>query len=197
MTPIPTDMALSLQDDIRNAVEVLRNGGVILYPTDTAWGLGCDATRPEAVKRIFEIKKRADSKALILLVGNEGTLQRYVNDIPEVAWELIEAAVNPLTIIYDHPTGIAPEATAPDGSAGFRITSETVSQRLCNAFRKPLISTSANISGKPTPRFFAEIDPAVIEAVDYVMAARRDDSNPASPSSIIKVSDGGLFKIIR
>lgn len=188
---------LSLQDDIRNAVEVLRNGGVILYPTDTVWGLGCDATRPEAVKRIFDIKKRADSKALILLVGNEGTLQRYVNDIPDIAWELIEAAVNPLTIIYDHPAGIAREATAPDGSAGFRITREQVSQRLCNAFRKPLISTSANISGSPTPAIFAEIDPQIISAVDYVMTSRRDDTTPANPSSIIKISDGGLFKIIR
>ncbi|MDE6265752.1 MAG: threonylcarbamoyl-AMP synthase [Muribaculaceae bacterium] len=188
---------ISLQEDIRNAVEVLRKGGVILYPTDTVWGLGCDATRAEAVRRIFDIKKRADSKALILLVGNEGTLQRYVDDIPDIAWELIEVAVNPLTIIYDHPVGIAREATAADGSAGFRITRETVSQRLCNAFRKPLISTSANISGHPTPRIFTEISPEIIDSADYVITARRDDTAPAEPSSIIKLSSGGLFKIIR
>lgn len=188
---------ITLQEDIRNAVETLRNGGVILYPTDTVWGIGCDATRPDAVRRVFEIKQRSDSKALILLVGNEATLERYVSDIPEIAWELIEAAVSPLTIIYDHPVGIAPEATAPDGSAGFRLTREQVSQRLCNAFRKPLISTSANISGQPTPRTFSEIDPQIISAVDYVMTARQNDLTPTSPSSIIKVSDGGLFKIIR
>lgn len=191
------EQPLSLQEDIRLATEVLRRGGVILYPTDTVWGLGCDATCTAAVKRVFEIKQRADSKALIMLVGNEGTLQRYVNDIPDVAWELIEAAVNPLTIIYDHPAGIAPEAMAADGSAAFRITGETVSQRLCNAFRKPLVSTSANISGMPAPRIFSEIDPRITAAADYVMTARRHDTAPASPSSIIKVSDGGLFKIIR
>ncbi|MDE7153695.1 MAG: threonylcarbamoyl-AMP synthase [Muribaculaceae bacterium] len=186
-----------MQEDIRRATEVLRNGGVILYPTDTVWGLGCDATCSAAVKRIFEIKQRSDSKALIMLVGNAGTLQRYVNDIPDVAWELIEAAVNPLTIIYDHPAGIAPEAKAADGSAGFRITGETVSQRLCNSFRKPLVSTSANISGKPAPRVFSEIDRRIIDAVDYVMTARRNDTSASNPSSIIKVGAGGLFKIIR
>lgn len=188
---------LSEHDDIRNAIEVLRRGGVILYPTDTVWGIGCDATNPAAVKRVFEIKQRSDSKALILLVGNEGTLQRYVENIPEVAWQLIDAAVNPLTIIYDKVTGVAPEAIAADGSAAFRITHERVSRRLCDIFRKPLVSTSANISGKPTPHIFSEISPEIINAVDYVMTARRDDTTEANPSSIIKVSDGGLFKIIR
>ncbi|MEE0979799.1 MAG: L-threonylcarbamoyladenylate synthase [Muribaculaceae bacterium] len=188
---------LSEHDDIRNAIEVLRRGGIILYPTDTVWGIGCDATNPAAVKRVFEIKQRSDSKALILLVGNEGTLQRFVENIPDIAWQLIDAAVNPLTIIYDKVVGIAPEAIAADGSAAFRITSERVSRRLCDSFRKPLVSTSANISGKPTPHIFSEISPEIINAVDYVMTTRRDDTTEANPSSIIKVSDGGLFKIIR
>ncbi len=135
-------------EDIEDALTVLRNGGIILYPTDTIWGVGCDATNPDAVEKIFRLKQRADSKAMLMLVGSEGQLQSYVSTIPEVAWQLIDAAVNPLTIIYDHPRNIAPALLASDGSAGFRITGEKFSSTLCRRLRHPLVSTSANISGK-------------------------------------------------
>lgn len=186
-------------DDIHAATEVLRRGGLILYPTDTIWGIGCDATNSEAVRRVFEIKKRSDAKALITLVGSEGALERTVEEVPEVAWQLIEYSDRPLTIVYDKAAPvIAPELSAQDGSIGVRITREEFSQALCRAFGKPLVSTSANISGMPSPGCFAEIDPAIISAVDYVCTSRRDEA-PGSgrPSTIMRLSAGGLFKIIR
>lgn len=188
-------------DDIRRAVDVLRRGGVILYPTDTVWGLGCDATCTEAVKRIFAIKQRSDAKALITLVGSLAQLERTVDGIPEVAYQLIEYSERPLTIVYDGPlpsARIAPELLADDGTIGVRVTSEEFSAELCRAFRKPLVSTSANISGQPAPEVFAQISPEIIAAVDYVCTSRRDEvPGHSRPSSIIRLSAGGLFKIIR
>lgn len=186
--------------DVRKAVEVLRKGGVILYPTDTIWGLGCDASRPEAVRRIFGIKRRADSKALITLVDSVASLERTVEDIPEVAYQLIDVAVEPTTIIYDSaiPGALAKELLAEDGSVGVRVTSESVSQAICRGLRRPLVSTSANISGQPSPRAFSEIPEEIINAVDYVCTSRRDEPAGSSrPSSIIKLGAGGLFKVIR
>lgn len=188
---------IQMEEDIRNALKVISGGGIILYPTDTVWGIGCDATDSEAVRKIFEIKRRAASQSMLCLVADMPQLERYVDDIPDVAFELIEAAVKPLTIIYSHPVGIAPEALASDGSVGMRITHEAFSNALCRKLRKPLISTSANISGNRTPLNFSQIDEKVIESVDYVVNYRRNDRSTPSPSDIIKISDGGLVKVIR
>lgn len=183
--------------DISNAVEVLKRGGVILYPTDTIWGIGCDATSSEAVRRVFEIKKRADSKALITLVDSVAALERIVPEVPDAAYQLIDVAVDPLTIVYDHGVGVAPELLAADGSIGVRITDEEFSKGLCRAFRRPLVSTSANISGDPSPRSFSEIPDHIISAVDYVCSTGRAASPSAKASTVIKISAGGVFKILR
>lgn len=184
------------KEDIEKALATLRAGGIIIYPTDTIWGIGCDASNPEAVDKIYKIKGRADSKAMLALVGSDGQLQQFVSDIPDIAWELIDAAVNPLTIIYDHPQGVADNLKAPDGSLGVRISSEKFSSELCRRLRKPIVSTSANFSGKPSPKTFGEIDPEILKAVDYVVEYGRE-KGPASASNIIKLSDGGVFKVIR
>lgn len=188
---------MTFEEDIKAAVATLKKGGVILYPTDTVWGIGCDATNPEAVKRIYELKHRADSKSMLVLVDGEGMLDRTVRDIPDVAWQLIEAAVEPLTIIYDHPEGVAQNLLADDGSLGIRITGERYSAELCRRLRRPIVSTSANISGEKAPAIYSEISDEICQGCDYVAEYRRDDNNPARPSNIIKVSEGGLFKVIR
>ena len=183
--------------DIREAIEVLRQGGTILYPTDTIWGIGCDATNPEAVKKVFEIKQREDSKALICLVDSAGRLQRYVRNVPDVAWDIIDLATKPTTVILNDATGLAPNLLAEDGSVGLRVTSEVFSQQLCYRFQKAIVSTSANISGQPSPQTFADIDPAIIKAVDYVCESRQRDTSRHEPSSIIKLGHGGEVTIIR
>ncbi len=194
-------MTSEFQADIKAAIDVLRRGGVILYPTDTVWGLGCDATDSAAVKRIFDIKRRSDAKALITLVGSLAQLERTVDCIPEVAYQLIEYSERPTTIVYDHPAPtarLAPELIAEDGTIGVRVTSEEFSSALCRNFRKPLVSTSANISGQPAPGVFVEISQEILNAVDYVCTSRRDETpGNNKPSSIIRLSEGGLFKIIR
>lgn len=183
--------------DLAQAIDVLRRGGIILYPTDTVWGIGCDATNPDAVKRIYELKRRTDSKAMIVLVDSPAMLERHVEEMPDVAWQLIEVAVNPTTIVYDRGIGIAPGLLAPDGSVGIRVTSEEFSAMLCRGLRRPLVSTSANISGSPTPQFFKDIDSEIVNGVDYVVTYRRDDNTPHRPSSVIKLSNSGEVKILR
>lgn len=185
------------RDDIRQAIEVMNKGGVILYPTDTIWGIGCDATNEAAVRRIFEIKKRADAKALITLVDSEAKLEFYVNDIPEVAWDLIEVAERPLTIIFDHARNLAPNLLAEDGSAGIRITKEEFSKNLCMRMKRAIVSTSANISGEPSPKCFADISPEILQAVDYVCTSRRNETHNPPASNIIKLGSGGEVKVIR
>lgn len=186
-----------MEEDILNAIRCLRQGGLILYPTDTIWGIGCDATNKEAVAKVYALKERDDAKSLIMLVDSEATLERYVKEIPEAAEQLIEVAVRPLTIIYDHAEGIAENAMAPDGSAAFRITSEKFSSLLCRKFGKPIVSTSANVSGDPSPKCFADIDERIISGVDYVCSYGRECKTPASPSEIIKVTDSNEVTIIR
>jgi L-threonylcarbamoyladenylate synthase len=149
-----------MQEDIKKACEVMNRGGVILYPTDTIWGIGCDATNEEAVKRVYEIKQRSDSKSMLILLDNPAKLQVYVKDVPDIAWDLIELTDKPLTIIYDGAKNLATNLLAEDGSIGIRITNEGFSKELCRQFRKPIVSTSANISGNPSPASFREIDPA-------------------------------------
>lgn len=185
------------RDDIRQAVEVMNRGGVILYPTDTIWGIGCDACNEEAVRRIFSIKRRADSKALITLVDSDAKIPFYVEDVPEVAWELMECAERPLTIIYDRARNLAPDLLAEDGSAGIRVTREPFSRELCLRMKRAVVSTSANISGEPSPRNFEEISEEIKQAVDYICTSRRHERNLEKASSIIKLGSGGLVKIIR
>ncbi len=185
------------KEDIDTALATLRSGGIILYPTDTIWGIGCDATDSKAIERIYRLKKRADAKAMLSLVGSEGQLQGFVKDIPEVAWQLIDAAVNPLTIIYDHPAGLSEKLIAEDGSAGIRITSEPFSRTLCMRLKHPIVSTSANVSGERAPLNFEDISEEIRNGVDYVVKFRQCDKMAHTPSNIIKVGDGGLIKIIR
>lgn len=192
-TPLPHET----QEDIRKAIEIMRQGGIILYPTDTIWGIGCDATNAQAVSKIYQIKQRADAKALITLVDSEAKIEAYVQDVPSMAWELIENSTRPLTIIYDHPRYLAPNLLAPDGSAAIRITQETFSHQLCLQFKRPIVSTSANISGHPAPQTFSDIEEEIRQSVDYICSSRQQENEPARPSSIIKLSAGNVIKIIR
>lgn len=187
----------TIREEIRKACEVLQKGGVILYPTDTVWGIGCDATNEEAVKRVYEIKRRADSKAMLVLVDSDVKVDFYVKDVPEVAWDLIQYATKPLTVIYDDARNLAPNLIGEDGSVGIRVTSEEFSKQLCYRFRKAIVSTSANISGEPSPASFSEIQDEIKQAVDYIVEYRQDEPAGAKPSSILKLGRGGLIKIIR
>lgn len=188
---------MTREEDIRKAVEVLRKGGVILYPTDTVWGIGCDATNSEAVKRVYDIKQRDDSKALICLVDSDARLQRYIRKVPDVAWQLLDCCDKPTTVILDGAVNLAENLIAEDGSVGIRITQEPFSKELCFRFQKALVSTSANISGEPAAQNYPDIVPKIIEAVDYVCWSRRQEHKPHKPSSIIKLTEDGQVTIIR
>lgn len=185
--------------DIENALSALRNGDIILYPTDTVWGLGCDATNSSAIERIFEIKRRNDSKALICLIDNSDSLHRWVSGVPDVAYQLIEAAVDPLTIIYDgaYVPPLASNLPAKDGSLAIRIPNDSFCRELCRRLRKPLVSTSANISGRPAPQNFSLIEPEIIRAADYVCKSGRTAHTPRKPSTIIKLTENSIISIIR
>ncbi len=200
------------RDDLQEALRVLRSGGIIVYPTDTVWGIGCDATNAEAVARLYALKEREDSKSMLVLLDSPAKLNYYITDIPDTAWALLEAAspqpypegkeddentIKPLTIIYPGARNLAPNLIAEDGSIGIRITSEPFSKALCEQLRHPIVSTSANISGHPTAHFYHEIEQAVLDRADYVCRFRRDDETPAEPSSIIKLNNNGTFEIIR
>ena len=175
----------------------MREGGVILYPTDTVWGIGCDATNEDAVRRVYEIKQRQDSKAMLVLVDSAVKVDFYVRDVPEIAWDLIELADKPLTIIYSGARHLASNLVAEDGSVGIRVTDEEFSKRLCQQFRKAIVSTSANISGQPSPANFSEISEDIKSAVDYIVGVRQEEMGHPKPSSIIKLDKGGVIKIIR
>ena len=183
--------------DATEAVKVLRSGGVILYPTDTVWGLGCDATNAQAVKRIYEIKQRAENKSLIILVNSVAMLERYVVNPPEVALQMAELSEKPMTVIYDRGRSLAEGVASADGSVGVRVCSDPFCDTLITGLRKPLVSTSANISGNSTPAIFDEISEEVKGAVDYVCLWRQDDRSRSQPSSVIKVSGNGIVKILR
>ena len=194
--------------DLQEAVRVLRAGGIIVYPTDTVWGIGCDATNAEAVARIYALKQREDSKSMLVLLDSAAKLNYYITDIPEAADMLLglmdegvkglmEESQKPLTIIYPNARNLAPNLIAEDGSIGIRITNEAFSKALCAQLKHPIVSTSANISGHPTARFFAEIEQEILDGSDYICHFRRDDDCPAEPSSIIKINSDGSFKIIR
>ncbi len=191
-------MKPTFQADIERAVDVMKAGGVILYPTDTVWGLGCDASCADAVRRIYAIKRRADSKALISLVGSRARLEQCVGPLPDVIATLLDHPDGrPVTVVYPHARGLAPDLLASDGSAGIRLTSELYSSGLALALGKPVVSTSANISGNPAPVFFDEIPEEIISAVDYVAFYRRDDRHPARPSKVVKFLSTGEIEILR
>lgn len=185
------------EEEINKAVEVLKAGGTILYPTDTVWGIGCDATNKEAVDKVFRIKQRVESKSLIVLVDNDQKLNRYLNDVPAMAWDLIEFSEKPITIIYPGARGLAPNAIAQDGSVAIRLTKDEFCKRLIGKFNKPIISTSANISGEPTPGSFREISQSILDSVDHVVNLRQDENNNPPPSTIIQLAMNGEFRIIR
>ena len=189
-------MNAKLKEEIGKTLEVLKKGGVILYPTDTIWGLGCDATNAEAVKRIYDIKQRSDHKSMLVLLEDAGKIASYA-DVPDIALDLIEVADKPTTIIYPNAKRLAPNLIAEDGTIGIRITQEEVPHSRLTRFNRPLVSTSANISGEPSPRCFDEISSAICEAVDYIVAYRRNDHKPSSPSAIIKLGMRGEIEIIR
>jgi len=201
------------KEDLQQALQVLRSGGIIVYPTDTVWGIGCDATNVEAVKRIYALKQREDSKSMLVLLDSAAKLNYYV-DVPEAAEMLLEATppqpspqgreidsgedeAKPLTLIYPNARHLAQNLIAEDGSIGIRITSEPFSQALCAQLKRPIVSTSANISGHPSARFFHEIEQAILEGADYVCLFRREDETPHQPSTIIKINVDNSFKIIR
>lgn len=186
-----------LNQAVKQAVDVMRKGGVILYPTDTVWGLGCDATNEKAVAKVYAIKQRNDAKALITLTDNENILSYFMKEVPEIAYDLIECADKPLTIIYPNAKNLAPNLLAEDGSVGIRVTREEVSATLCQRMRTPIVSTSANISGEPTPQTFSEITNAIKDQVDFIIPLRQDDNTPHEPSGIIKLFANGTFKMIR
>jgi len=176
--------------DIENSIKVLRQGGVILYPTDTVWGLGCDATNAAAVEKIFAIKQRPAAKSLIVLVADEREVLQYVASPDLGVFDYLQSATRPTTVIYDGAIGLADNVVAEDGSAGIRIISEPFCKHLIRRLRKPLVSTSANTSGQPTPRIFDEIPDAVKQSVDYIVQYRRNDQRVAEPSAVIKWKNG-------
>lgn len=184
-------------DDVKKACDVMQAGGVILYPTDTIWGLGCDATNPEAVKRVYEIKQRMDEKAMLVLVDSPVKIEYYVSDVPPIAWDLVELTTKPLTIIYSNGRNLAQNLMAPDGSIGIRVTDEVFSKQLCFRFRKAIVSTSANRSGEPAPVTFNEISEEIKEQVDYIVSYRQKDASRSVPSSIIKLEANGVVQVLR
>ncbi|MGI9551173.1 MAG: L-threonylcarbamoyladenylate synthase [Aurantibacter sp.] len=185
-----------MTEEINQAIEVLEKGGLILYPTDTIWGIGCDATNEDAVNKVYDLKQRADSKALICLVANDYMLERHITNVPEVAWNIIDLSDKPTTIIYDQPRGIAKNLVASDNTLAIRIASDKFCQYLINKFKRPIVSTSANTSGSRTPSSFHEISADILKGVDYVVNLHRDKKN-GPPSSIIKLGTDGTVKIVR
>ena len=194
-------MKKTIDTILSETLQVLREGGLILYPTDTVWGIGCDATNVDAVKRVYAIKQRDDSKALICLVDSDARMQRYFRTVPDVAWQLVdsmkESDAKPTTLILDGAINLAENLIADDGSVGIRITNEPFSKELCYRFQKAIVSTSANISGEPAAQNYCDIDPRIIEAVDYVCWSRRQEHKPHTPSSIIKLKENGEVTVIR
>lgn len=185
------------EEDLRKSLEVLRAGGVILYPTDTIWGLGCDATNQSAVQKIFDIKARSENKTLLVLADSEGMLERYVKEIPEIALQIISVSDTPVTIVYPKGKNLAPGICQNDGSVGIRICSEPFCNELISRFRKPIVSTSANISGKDSPSCFSDVEESLTKAVDYVVKYRQDDQKKHKASSVIRVDLDGTIKILR
>jgi L-threonylcarbamoyladenylate synthase len=186
-----------LKDEVNKALKIVQDGGIILYPTDTIWGIGCDATNTEAVKKIYELKQRDESKSMIILLDTDNKLQTYISEVPDIAYELIEYAENPLTLIMPGAKNISPALIAGDGSVGVRVSSHPFCQQLIQRLRKPLVSTSANISGKPSPQYFSKIDQDVIDGVNYVVDLDQYSTEIRKPSTIMRLNPNGGFEFIR
>ena len=187
----------NFNEDIKSACDVLRDGGIILYPTDTIWGIGCDATNDAAVQKVFALKERADHKAMLVLIDSLAKLGAYVSEVPDMAWSLTELAEKPLTIIYSGAKNLSGKLLGEDGSVGIRVTNEPFSHALCERFRKPLVSTSANISGQPSPALYSEISDEVKDGVDYIVKYRRNEQIKSEPSGIIRLGVDNTIQIIR
>jgi L-threonylcarbamoyladenylate synthase len=185
-----------MKEEIENALLILKKGGLILYPTDTVWGIGCDATNPDAVDKVFKLKQRSDEKSLICLVHDFKMLNEYVENVPEVAYDILKYAKKPTTIIYDDPIRVAENIIAEDNSLAIRVTKDEFCKKLIQRFRRPLVSTSANISGEKTPQSYAEIDPLILDGVDYVVNLHHEKKS-GKPSAIIKLKNDGSVKVIR
>lgn len=187
----------TMEPDLQSCIQILERGGLILYPTDTIWGIGCDATNTEAVARVYSLKRRADSKAMIVLLDSDDRLDHYVVDVPPIARDLLAVAVKPLTIVFEGAYNVANQLLGENDSLGIRVSHEVFSQQLCARFGKPIVSTSANLSGEPSPATFADISPEILNGVDYVVNYRRDDTSPHQASNIILLRSDGTFKLIR
>ena len=185
-----------MTQEINKAISILQDGGLILYPTDTVWGIGCDATNAKAVQKVYNLKRREDSKTLICLVANDFMLEKHIEKVPEVAYDLIDLATKPITIIYDQPKGVATNLIARDNTLAIRVATDQFCQYLINKFKKPIVSTSANISGQPTPKNFLEISSAILKGVDYVVNLEQKNRT-SIPSAIIKLGNDGTVKVIR
>nr|WP_247716424.1 L-threonylcarbamoyladenylate synthase [Sinomicrobium weinanense] len=183
-------------EEINNTIPILKEGGLLLYPTDTVWGIGCDATNADAVAKVYQLKRRPDAKALICLVSDVAMLERYIPEIADVTYDIIDLATKPTTIVYDNPAGIAKNLVAEDNTLAIRVASDEFCRKLIRKFGKPLVSTSANISGMPTPQSYKEISDEILKGVDYIVNLHRDKKG-GQPSSIIRISKNGVVKVIR
>lgn len=186
-----------LKDEVNKALKVLQDGGIILYPTDTIWGIGCDATNTEAVQKIFALKQREESKSMIVLIDTDNKLQSYITEVPEIAYQLIEFAENPLTLVMPGARNISPALIAEDGSVGIRVVNHPFCQQLIQRLRKPIVSTSANISGQPSPEYFSKISQDIIDGVDYVVDIDQHSMEKKNPSTIMRLGPNGSFEFIR
>lgn len=185
-----------MENEIASALEVLKNGGLILYPTDTVWGIGCDATNEEAVKKIYALKRREESKSMIVLVNGQRMLYQVFSQVPDVAWQILDLSEKPTTLVLDNPRNVAKNLIAEDNTLGMRIVKEPFCFKLMERFKKPIVSTSANISGEPTAQSFKEINPEIVSGVDYVVNLRREETS-GKPSAIIKLGLDATVKVIR
>lgn len=186
-----------MNDDINKALEVLKQGGLIIYPTDTIWGIGCDATNAEAVAKVYALKKRSETKSMSILLDTDNKLQSYLREVPDLAYQLIEYAEKPMTIIYSDARNLAANLIAEDGSIGIRIVKHAFCEKLLQRFRKPVVSTSANISGEATAATFDDISEEIKAGVDYVVTFEQEKTTPKEASTIIKLGIHGNFEFIR
>jgi len=186
-----------LKDEVAKALKVLQEGGIILYPTDTIWGIGCDATNTEAVKKIYALKQRDEAKSMIILLGVDNQLQSYISNVPDIAYDLMEYAENPLTLVMPGAKNISPALIATDGSVGVRVTNHEFCKQLIQRLRKPLVSTSANISGEASPKNFGQVSADIIDGVDYVVDLEQHDMTEKQPSTIMRLQPDGRFEFLR
>ena len=194
---IVTAMNEEFQDDLKNCLRVLQAGGLILYPTDTVWGIGCDATQPAAVKKIFALKQREETRSMIVLMADERDILKYTSSPDLRIFDFLHTVQRPTTVIYDGPVGLADNLTGADGTIAIRLTLDIFCRHLIKRLRRPIVSTSANISGRPTASIFMEIGPTIKDGVGYIVKYRQDDPSPAQPSSIIKWNKDGTIVTIR